>query len=43
MADIGRPEREIEIRPVESPVPKELPVEAPAPPEPRPVEDPLPT
>ena len=31
MADIGRPEREIEVRPSEPPVPSELPVEPPAP------------
>jgi hypothetical protein len=39
MADIGRPEREIDVRPAEIPVPEELPVEAPAPP---PAEAPLP-
>jgi hypothetical protein len=31
MADIGQPEREIEVVPVEDPIPRELPIEAPAP------------
>jgi hypothetical protein len=31
MADIGEPVREIEVVPVEDPVPGELPIEAPAP------------
>jgi hypothetical protein len=44
MADIGQPEREIEVQPVEAPVPRELPVEAPepAPCVPSPQPDPLP-
>jgi hypothetical protein len=45
MADIGRPDREIEVRPAEAPLPRELPLEppVPAPREPRrPVEDPVP-
>jgi hypothetical protein len=44
MAEIGRPEREIEVRPAEDPVPRELPIHTPepAPREPRPVEDPVP-
>ena len=43
MAEIGRPEREIEVRPSELPLPTELPLEpAPAPSEPTPVEDPVP-
>jgi hypothetical protein len=44
MADIGRPEREIEVRPAELPLPRELPIEPPlpAPGEPRPAEDPVP-
>jgi hypothetical protein len=44
MADIGEPEREIEVQPVEAPVPRELPVEAPepAPRVPSPQPDPLP-
>jgi hypothetical protein len=44
MADIGRPEREIEVRPSELPLPRELPIEppAPAPGAPRPAEDPVP-
>jgi len=39
MADIGKPEREIDVLPVEDPVPCELPVENPviAPPEPEPI------
>jgi hypothetical protein len=43
MAEIGRPVREIEVRPSRSPLPEELPVEtpAPAPPEPAPAEDPV--
>jgi hypothetical protein len=43
MADIGRPVREVEVRPAQSPVPEELPVEtpAPAPREPIPAEDPV--
>jgi hypothetical protein len=44
MAEIGRPVREIEVRPVEVPVPEELPIEPPpAPREPRPAEDPVTT
>jgi hypothetical protein len=31
MADIGRPEREIEVVPIEDPIPRELPIEAPVP------------
>lgn len=31
MADIGRPEREIEVQPLQDPVPTELPVEEPEP------------
>jgi hypothetical protein len=31
MADIGQPVREIEVVPIEAPVPGELPVETPAP------------
>jgi hypothetical protein len=44
MADIGRPEREIDVRPHEEPVPRELPLEPPDParPRPAPVEDPIP-
>ena len=44
MADIGRPDREIDVRPVEVPLPRELPVEppAPAPREPEPAEDTVP-
>lgn len=44
MADIGRPEREIEVRPRELPVPGELPAEPPmpAPREPLPDADPVP-
>jgi hypothetical protein len=34
MADIGKPEREIEVWPREDPTPRELPVEAPEPAEP---------
>jgi hypothetical protein len=41
MADIGRPEREIDVRPAESPVPRELPIEPPRP-APRPIEEPVP-
>ncbi|HTE61656.1 MAG TPA: hypothetical protein VK631_14990 [Solirubrobacteraceae bacterium] len=40
MADIGEPEREIEVRPRVLPLPTEEPV--PAPVEPRPVEEPVP-
>ena len=40
MADIGRPEREIDVRPAEAPVPQELPLPAPAPQEP--VKEPAP-
>lgn len=39
LADIGKPLREIEIRPLEEPVPEVLPVEEPATPA-QPVEDP---
>jgi hypothetical protein len=44
MADIGEPEREIEVRPRELPLPRELPSEAPVPGpvEPRPTEEPVP-
>jgi hypothetical protein len=44
MADIGQPEREIEVQPVEAPVPRELPVEAPEPVPgvPSPAPDPVP-
>jgi hypothetical protein len=44
MADIGRPEREIEVRPAELPLPRELPVEPPPsrPREPSPATDPVP-
>jgi len=44
LADIGRPEREIEVAPSEAPLPRELPVEPPAPNphEPMPAEDPVP-
>lgn len=44
MADIGRPEREIDVRPRELPLPRELPIEppAPAPDAPRPAEEPVP-
>jgi hypothetical protein len=44
MADIGRPEREIDVRPSELPLPRELPIEppVPGPGEPRPAEDPVP-
>ena len=44
MADIGRPEREIDVRPLESPVPDAVPVE-PAPhtaPVPAPTREPVP-
>jgi hypothetical protein len=42
MADIGKPERVIEVRPAESPMPRELPLEPsePARREPAPVEEP---
>ena len=44
MADIGRPQREIEVRPAELPLPRELPIEppVPVPEEPSPVEEPVP-
>jgi hypothetical protein len=44
MADIGKPEREIDVQPLESPLPGELPVEppAPAPREPAPRPAPVP-
>jgi hypothetical protein len=44
MADIGVPEREIEVRPSELPLPRELPIEpaVPEPAEPRPAEEPVP-
>jgi hypothetical protein len=44
MAEIGRPERVIEVHPAEEPVPGELPIEPsePAPREPAPREDPVP-
>lgn len=31
MAEIGKPDREIEVWPLEEPVPKELPLETPVP------------
>jgi hypothetical protein len=31
MAEIGKPEREIDVQPTEAPVPRVLPVEPPAP------------
>jgi hypothetical protein len=31
MAEIGKPEREIDVRPAEAPVPRELPIEPPGP------------
>jgi len=44
MAEIGRPERVIEVHPAEEPVPGELPIEPaePAPRKPAPREDPVP-
>jgi hypothetical protein len=44
MADIGKPEREIDVRPTEVPLPFELPAEppAPGPREPTPAQDPVP-
>jgi hypothetical protein len=43
MAEIGQPEREIEVRPAEPPVPRELPLEpSQAPTEPEPAEKPVP-
>ena len=43
MAEIGKPERVIEVLPLEDPVPGELPVEAePAPREPSPIPDTVP-
>jgi hypothetical protein len=44
MAEIGRPEREIDVRPAELPLPRELPLEPPlpGPREPIPAEDPVP-
>lgn len=44
VAEIGRPERVIEVYPAEDPVPGELPIEPPerAPREPAPREDPVP-
>jgi hypothetical protein len=42
MAEIGKPERVIEVRPLEDPVPRELPVEAPEPREPSPIPDTVP-
>jgi hypothetical protein len=44
MAEIGQPEREIEVRPRELPLPRELPSEpaGPRPVEPRPAEEPVP-
>jgi hypothetical protein len=43
MADIGLPEREIEVRPPVLPLPRELPAEAPREPrEPHPAEEPVP-
>jgi hypothetical protein len=44
MADIGRPEREIEVRPAELPLPRELPLEPPlpGPAEPQPAKEPVP-
>jgi hypothetical protein len=44
MGDIGQPEREIDVQPAETPVPKELPLEPlePAPREPTPLPDAVP-
>jgi hypothetical protein len=44
MAEIGKPERVIEVLPLEDPVPRELPIEAPepAPREPSPIPDTVP-
>jgi hypothetical protein len=42
MADIGRPEREIEVHPLAEPVPGELPVEAPEPAPREPAREPAP-
>jgi hypothetical protein len=44
MGEIGQPEREIEVRPRELPLPREVPSEPPAPRpvEPGPAEDPVP-
>jgi hypothetical protein len=42
MADIGRPVREIEVLPLEDPVPGELPVEAPIPERSKPEKEPTP-
>ena len=42
MAEIGLPEREIDVRPPVLPLPRELPTEAPpVPREPRPAEEPV--
>ena len=42
MAEIGPPNREIDVRPVEPPVPRELPLEpAPVPQEPVPEQEPV--
>jgi len=44
MAEIGKPEREIDVQPTEAPVPRVLPVEppAPAPREPSPLPEKIP-
>jgi hypothetical protein len=44
MAEIGKPEREIDVRPAEAPVPRELPIEpaAPTPAEPDPLPEKVP-
>jgi hypothetical protein len=44
MAEIGKPEREIDVRPAEAPVPRELPINppAPAPAEPDPLPEKVP-
>jgi hypothetical protein len=44
VAEIGKPEREIDVQPAEAPVPRELPVVAPepAPSVPSPNQDPIP-
>jgi len=42
MADIGQPEREIEVVPLEDPIPRELPVEPPAPAPRKPDREPAP-
>lgn len=42
MAEIGRPEREIDVRPLENPVPNVAPVEAPPQTAPVPEREPVP-